>query len=180
MLSYPNTTQPCGKAGPYLVNVPRNNTIDEWQSTEDSFSLCVYLCVDKYIPTYCRDLIAPYFKHFWNAEVDVQPQTQAILVLVISPTVSKPLCNYTSKSSPQLYLSSETIKPSPSGTLPILHGTRQIRGMNHTAPSYFLSPSPLAIHLQQMHFHVWLCITSQQIAMFASFVKGVFRLFWRS
>lgn len=28
-----------------------------------------------------------------------------------------------------------------------------------------------------MHFHVWLCITSHQIAMFASFVKGVFRLF---
>ncbi len=30
-----------------------------------------------------------------------------------------------------------------------------------------------------MHFHVWLCITSHQIAMFASFVKGVFRLFLR-
>lgn len=30
-----------------------------------------------------------------------------------------------------------------------------------------------------MHFHVWLCITSHQIAMFASFVKGVFHLFLR-
>lgn len=65
----------------------------------------------------------------------------------------------------QLYLSSETIKHSPSGTLPFLHGILQIRGLNHSSLSLSLS-----LHLQKMHFHVWLHITLNKIATFESLV----------